>query len=106
MTDKNFVHLEGLIVGDVSFKTATNEKPYCSFVVRTETKENNGIAISNVCVFVFDTKNMEYLKRVNAREGHRVCVNAYIRIAKKEIHGETIMQTMITVSDVHLIKTS
>ncbi len=106
MNDRNMVQLEGMIVGDVTYKTASNKKQYCSFTVHTETRESSGIVVANICVFVFDEKQMEYLKRVNAREGHRVSLTAHIRITKKELRSETILQTLITVSEVRLIKVS
>lgn len=106
MKDKNIVFLEGVIVGDLTYKRASNQKPFCSFLVHTETIGSEGFSSANIYVFVFDQKKIDYLKRVCARDGHRISVMAHLRTSKKDFHGNTIMQTIVTADDVHLIKTS
>lgn len=106
MKDKNLVYLEGVIHGDVTYKNTSTSKPYCSFIVHTETKGSEGFISSNTYVFVFDQKKIDYLKRVGARDGKRVFVSAHLRISKKDVKGNTIMQTIVTADDVHLIKTN
>lgn len=106
MTDKNYVCLEGVIVGDVTYKKTSAGKNYCSFTIRTETKCSEGFSTTNTYVFVFTQQKIDYLKRVGAREGNRVLVVAHLRTSKKDVHGTTIMQTIVTVDDVHIIKMS
>lgn len=106
MTDRNIVQLEGVIVGDVVYKTTTTNKNYCSFTIRTETKGSEGFSSTNTYVFVFAQPKIDYLKRVGAREGNRACVYAHLRTSKKEVGGHTIMQTIVTVDDVHIVKTN
>lgn len=106
MTDKNHVRLEGVIVGDVVYKKTSTNKSYCSFVIRTETKCSEGLSATNTYVFVFQQSRIDYIKRVCAREGNRVSVDAHLRTSKKDIHGATVMQTIVTVDDIHIIKMS
>ena len=106
MMDKNIVQLEGVIVGDVVYKKSTTSKPYCSFSVRTETKGSEGFSTTNTYVFVFNQARIDYLKRVCAREGNRVSLMAHLRTSKKDVGGHTIMQTIVTVDDIHIVKTS
>lgn len=106
MTDRNYVRLEGVIVGDVTYKKTSAGKNYCSFTIRTETKGSEGFSTTNTYVFVFTQPRIDYLKRVGAREGNRVSVDAHLRTSKKDVHGATVMQTIVTVDDVHIIKMS
>lgn len=106
MIDKNYVRLEGVIMGEVAYKKTSAGKPYCCFTIRTETKGSEGVSTTNTYVFVFAQQRIDYLKRVCAREGNRVSVDAHLRTSKKDVHGATIMQTIVTVDEVHIIKMS
>ena len=112
MRDKNRVALEGLIGDDFRLAKTQEGKEYITFslCINSYDKEyadstERTHSQTYVRCNVFDKKQIEYLKKVNAHRGQRACVDGRISSYKSEIKGIEFFTNTVTIRDVSIIKT-
>ena len=104
--------LEGTIGEDFKWSKAQNGAEYATFslCMNSYIKE---IADSTekthsrtyIRIFVYDKKQLEYLKRVKVKRGQRIAILGRLTSAKNEYKGITYMSNNVTCRDISIIKT-
>ena len=112
MLDKNIVFLEGLLGDDFKFGRTDEGKEYAtfslcvnSFIKEISDKTERSHSQNFIRTTVFDKKQLEYLKRVDAHRGLRVSVFGRISSFKTEYKGIEFIQLSIIVRDISIIQT-
>lgn len=112
MLDKNIVFLEGLIGDDFKFGRTSDGKEYAtfslcvnSFIKDISDKTERTHSQNFIRTTVFDKKQIEYLRKVDAHRGQRVSVFGRISSFKTEYKGIDFIQLSIVVRDIAIIQT-
>jgi len=110
--DKNFVFLEGSIGDDIKWGTADNGNKYCTFTLiidaffkETKDPTERDHSKTFVRVFVYGRQQLEYLQRVDVKQGNRASIFARLSSHKTEIASKNIIQLNVVVRDITIIKT-
>ena len=113
MRDKNIVMLEGCIGEDFKYGKSQNGKDFATFSLcimasNHEYKDENEMnkPMTFVRVFVFDKRQMEYLRKVHVKSGYRASIFGRLNSSHTEHKGISIMSNNVIVRDIHIIKTS
>ena len=111
MLDKNIVWLEGLIGDDFKFGRTEEGKEYAtfslcvnSFIKEISDKTERSHSQNYIRTTVFDKKQIEYLRRVNAHRGQRASVFGRISSFKTEYKGIEFVQLSVVVRDIGVIQ--
>lgn len=110
--DKNIVLLEGRIGADFKYLKTKTKQDYATFTLyvmsydaklrdSSETKVE-----TKVRIMCFDPVQVEYLRKVSAREGNRVSIFGRINTRTTEIRGNFYAMMDVVVRDIKLLKTS
>ena len=111
--DKNICILEGVIGDDAKYgKKKDNNKEYFTFslVVNSYQKEfaddtERNFSVSYIRIFVYDTKQIEYLHKVNAKRGQRASVFGRLQAYKAEHRGNSFITLSVICRDIKIVKT-
>lgn len=112
MRDKNIVLLEGRIGEGLKYSHSVNGNEYCTFMLEIDayykemadqTERDHGFTL--VRVFIYDKRQLEYVKRVDMKQGNKVSLLARLNSKSTEIGGKTIIQNNVIVRDISVIKT-
>ena len=110
--DKNQVLLEGLVGTDAKFGKTQDGKEYFTFslCINSHDKElgdstERTHSQTYVRIFLYDAKQIDYVKRVNIRGNNRVYVYGRLSSFKNEYRGNTFMTLNVICRDIGLIKT-
>lgn len=110
--DKNIVQLEGIIGDDFRYGKTQNGKEYATFslCINSFFKEmadatERTHSQTYVRIFLYDRKQVEYLKRVNAHRGQRASIFGRLSSFKNEYKGITFMTNNVICRDVAIINT-
>lgn len=110
--DKNIVMLEGVIGTDYKSGKTQMGKEFVTFslCVNSHMKEFADTTERThsqmfIRIFVYDKKQLEYLKKVNAKAGQRAAVFGRISTSKNEYKGNTFITNNVTCRDIEIIKT-
>lgn len=110
--DKNIVLLEGLIGDDFKFGKTSDAKEMITFslCINTYMKEiaddtERTRSQTYVRIFVYDKKQIEYLRRIDAHRGQRVSVLGRLSSHKSEYKGIEYIQLTVIVRDIGVIQT-
>ena len=110
--DKNIVVLEGIIGDDFKYGKTQEGKEYATFSLSVnayikEISDSTERTHSQtyVRIFVYDKKQLEYLRRVKANRGQRASVFGRLSSFKNEYRGITFMTNNVICRDITIIKT-
>lgn len=109
--DKNIVILEGVIGTDAKYGKAKNGKEYftCSLSINAFMKEyaddtERTNSQTYIRLFVYDKRQVAYLRKVNAHQGQRATVFGRLSSCKNEYRGNTFMTMNVITRDIRIIK--
>lgn len=112
MLDKNIVLLEGLIGDDAKFGRTQEGKEYFTFSLCVnsflkEMADNTERTHSQafIRIFVYDKKQLEYLRKVNAHRGQRASVFGRLSSFKNEYKGNTFVTLNVICRDLSIVQT-
>lgn len=110
--DKNIVFLEGVIGDDFKYGKSENGKDFAtfslsvnSFVKEISDQTERTHSQNYIRTTVFDKKQLEYLRKVNAHRGQRASIFGRISSFKTEYKGIEFIQLSIIVRDIGIIQT-
>jgi len=110
--DKNIVMLEGVVGTDAKFGKTQDGKEYFTFslCINSYDKEmadstERTHSQTYVRIFLYDRKQLDYVKRVNIHGNSRVYVYGRLSSFKNEYRGNTFMTLNVICRDIGLIKT-
>ena len=110
--DKNIVILEGVIGDDAKFGKTQDGKEYYTFslCVNAYAKEfadttERSHSQTFVRIFIYDKRQLEYIRKVNAKRGQRASVFFFFFSFKNEYKGITFMSNNVICRDIVIIKT-
>lgn len=110
--DKNIVFLEGVIGDDFKYGKSENGKDFAtfslsvnSFVKEISDQTERTHSQNYIRTTVFDKKQLEYLRKVNAHRGQRASIFGRISSFKTEYKGVEFIQLSIIVRDIGIIQT-
>ena len=110
--DKNVVFLEGLIGDDYKYGKTQDGKEFATFclLINAFDKEYTDAterthSQTMIRIFVYDKRQLEYLKKINAHRGQRASIFARLSSHKTEYKGITFIQNNVTCKDISIIKT-
>lgn len=113
MIDENIVHLCGLIGDDYKDGKTSEGKEFITFslCISTYVKDYADSTEKNhsqtfVRLFVYDKKQIEYLRRMKTHRGLRVWVNGRLSSRKSEYKGISYIQLTVIVRNIAIIKTT
>ena len=112
MLDKNIVFLEGLIGDDYRYGKTQDGKEYATFSLccnsfmrdmadSTERTHSQ----TYVRIFIYDKKQVGYLKKVDAHRGMRVSIFGRLSSFKNDYKGISFMTNSVICRDIGIIKT-
>lgn len=108
--DLNFVMLQGKIGNDLQYRKTKDGANFATFSIvinsynkelKDKTEQRNETYIR---IMAFDNRIVEYMQRVNAKQGNRVNVVARLNSHKSEYKGVAIVQNDVVARDVTVIK--
>ena len=109
--DKNIVILDGVIGDDYKYGKTQDGKEYATFslCINTYAKDFSDSterthSITYIRIFVYDTRQVEYLKRIGAHRGLRASVFGRLTSFKNEYKGITFMTNNVVCRDVEIIQ--
>lgn len=112
LKDKNVVFLEGLIGDDYKYGKTQEGKEFATFCLcinayDKELADNTERTHSQtmIRIFVYDKKQLEYLRKINAHRGMRASIFARLSSHKTEYKGITFIQNNVVCKDISIIKT-
>ena len=110
--DKNIVFLEGVIGDDFKYGRSENGKDFAtfslavnSFIKEISDQTERTHSQNYIRTTVFDKKQLEYLRKVNAHRGQRASIFGRISSFKTEYKGIEFIQLSIIVRDIGIIQT-
>jgi len=110
--DKNIVILEGLIGDDFYYGKTQDAKEFATFslCINTYIKEladstERTHSQAYIRIFVYDKKQVEYLKRIEVHRGMRASVFGRITSFKTEYKGNSYMTNNVVCRDITIIQT-
>lgn len=110
--DKNIVILEGVIGDDAKFGKTQDGKEYYTFslCVNAYAKEfadstERSHSQTFVRIFIYDKRQLEYIRKVNAKRGQRASVFGRLSSFKNEYKGITFMSNNVICRDIIIAKT-
>ena len=110
--DKNIVFLEGVIGDDFKYGKSENGNDFAtfslsvnSFVKEISDQTERTHSQNYIRTTVFDKKQLEYLRKVNAHRGQRASIFGRISSFKTEYKGIEFIQLSIIVRDIGIIQT-
>lgn len=110
--DKNIVFLEGVLGDDFKYGRTVDGKEYAtfslcvnSFIKEISDQTERTHSQNYIRTTVFDKKQVEYLRKVNARRGQRATIFGRISSFKTEYKGIEYIQLSIIVRDIGIIQT-
>lgn len=112
--DKNIVYLEGRIGTDFKYGKTQEGKDFATFSlvlssssydreVHDSTERN--FSETYIRILCFDKRQVEYLRRINANSGQRVCVYGRLSSHRTEYKGVDFIQNNVVVRDLSILKT-
>lgn len=109
--DKNIVILDGVIGDDYKYGKTQEGKEYATFslcinVYAKEFSDNTerNHPVTYIRIFVYDTKQVGYLKKIGAHRGMRASVFGRLTSFKNEYKGVTFMTNNVVCRDVEIIQ--
>lgn len=110
--DKNIVFLEGVLGDDFKYGRTVDGKEYAtfslcvnSFIKEISDQTERTHSQNYIRTTVFDKKQVEYLRKVNAHRGQRATIFGRISSFKTEYKGIEYIQLSIIVRDIGIIQT-
>jgi len=110
--DKNIVFLEGVLGDDFKYGRTEDGKEYAtfslcvnSFIKEISDQTERTHSQNYIRTTVFDKKQVEYLRKVNAHRGQRATIFGRISSFKTEYKGIEYIQLSIIVRDIGIIQT-
>lgn len=110
--DKNIVFLEGVLGDDFKYGQTEDGKEYAtfslcvnSFIKEISDQTERTHSQNYIRTTVFDKKQVEYLRKVNAHRGQRATIFGRISSFKTEYKGIEYIQLSIIVRDIGIIQT-
>jgi single-stranded DNA-binding protein len=110
--DKNIVFLEGVLGDDFKYGRTKDGKEYAtfslcvnSFIKEISDQTERTHSQNYIRTTVFDKKQVEYLRKVNAHRGQRATIFGRISSFKTEYKGIEYIQLSIIVRDIGIIQT-
>ena len=110
--DKNIVFLEGVLGDDFKYGRTVDGKEYAtfslcvnSFIKEISDQTERTHSQTYIRTTVFDKKQVEYLRKVNAHRGQRATIFGRISSFKTEYKGIEYIQLSIIVRDIGIIQT-
>lgn len=110
--DKNIVFLEGVLGDDFKYGLTEDGKEYAtfslcvnSFIKEISDQTERTHSQNYIRTTVFDKKQVEYLRKVNAHRGQRATIFGRISSFKTEYKGIEYIQLSIIVRDIGIIQT-
>ena len=110
--DKNIVFMEGLLGDDFKYGRTVDGKEYAtfslcvnSFIKEISDQTERTHSQNYIRTTVFDKKQVEYLRKVNAHRGQRATIFGRISSFKTEYKGIEYIQLSIIVRDIGIIQT-
>lgn len=110
--DKNIVFLEGVLGDDFKYGRTDDGKEYAtfslcvnSFIKEISDQTERTHSQNYIRTTVFDKKQVEYLRKVNAHRGQRATIFGRISSFKTEYKGIEYIQLSIIVRDIGIIQT-
>lgn len=108
--DLNIVFLQGKIGNDLQYKKTSEGSQFATFSVvvnsfskdmKDSTEKRSETYIRVMC---FDKHIVEYLQRVNAKQGNKVSILARLNSHKSEYKGISFIQNDVIARDVVVVK--
>ena len=110
--DKNIVFLDGVLGDDFKYGRTEDGKEYAtfslcvnSFIKEISDQTERTHSQNYIRTTVFDKKQVEYLRKVNAHRGQRATIFGRISSFKTEYKGIEYIQLSIIVRDIGIIQT-
>ena len=110
--DKNIVFLEGVLGDDFKYGRTEDGKEYAtfslcvnSFIKEISDQTERTHSQNYIRTTVFDKKQFEYLRKLNAHRGQRATIFGRISSFKTEYKGIEYIQLSIIVRDIGIIQT-
>lgn len=112
MLDKNIVLLSGVIGDDCKYGKTQEGKEYftfslCinSFIKEIADKTERTHSQAFIRIFCYDSRQLEYLKKVNAHRGQRANVFGRLISFKSELKGNTFVANNVVCRDIEIVQT-
>lgn len=112
--DKNIVILEGKIGDDFKYGKTTEGKEFATFslVISSASAFHKGYQDDSerrkpetyLRIMVFDAKQVDYLHKIGAKNGHTAIIYARLSSHKTEYKGIDFIQNNVVVRDLSIIK--
>jgi len=110
--DKNIVVLEGIIGDDFKYGKTQEGKEFSTFslCVNMFSKEfadstERTHSQTYIRIFVYDKRQVEYLRKVEAHRGQRISIFGRIASCKSEYKGVEFMSNNVICRDLTIVKT-
>lgn len=110
--DFNRVHLCGIIGEDYKYGKTQNGSEYATFSLCLNSYDKEEADSTErkhpqvfIRIFVYDKRQVEYLKRMKAHQGMRLYVNGRLSSLKNEYKGVSFMTNNVVCRDLGIIQT-